>query len=253
MTDSLQGRYIAVTRPQDQATKLTALIELAGGHAISFPLIAIAALEDYRIFQTQLEKLPGYDWAIFISSNAVQHGMPRLLQQFGGTPAGLRFAAIGPVTAAELKKFGIDDTLIPDDRFDSEALLALPEMHNLASRKVMIFRGVGGREILAETLRQRGAHVEFAECYRRTNPQNDLQVLENRWHQGELDAIVVTSSEAMRHLLQLGAGCDWLSSVPLCVTHERVAELPRQRGMRVTAAGASGDEAMLGCIMRALS
>ncbi len=253
MADSLQGRFIAVTRPQDQATRLTAMIEEAGGHAISFPLIAISALEDYGIFQAQLEKLPEYDWAIFISSNAVQHGMPRLLQRYSGFPTRLRFAAIGPVTAAELKKFGIDDTLTPNERYDSEALLALPEMQNVASRKIMIFRGEGGREILADTLRQRGAHVEFAECYRRTNPQTDLQVLERHRHGGELDAIVVTSSEAMRHLLQLGAGNDWLSAVPLCVNHERVAELPRQRGMQVTAAGAAGDEAMLDCIKRALS
>ena len=180
MADSLHGRFIAVTRPLGQATKLNALIERSGGQAISFPLIAIAPLLDYHVFQTQLEKLPDYDWAIFISSNAVQHGVPRLLKHWGGAPAGLHFAAIGPATAAELKKFGIDDTLIPHDRFDSEALLALPEMHNVASHKIMIFRGVGGREILADTLRQRGAHVEFAECYQRTNPQSDLQALENR-------------------------------------------------------------------------
>lgn len=253
MADSLQGRFIAVTRPQDQATRLTTLIGQAGGHAISFPLIVISALEDYGVFQAQLEKLPEYDWAIFISSNAVQHGMPRVKHRFTEIPASLSFAAIGPVTAAELKKFGIDDTLIPNERYDSEALLGLPAMQNVASRKIMIFRGEGGREVLAETLRQRGAHVEFAECYRRTNPQTDLHLLERCRQQGELDAIVVTSSEAMRHLLQLGAGSDWLSMVPLCVNHERVAELPRQRGMRVTAAGAAGDEAMLDCIKRALS
>lgn len=252
MADSLQDRYIAVTRPLDQAKRLTALIEQAGGHAIPFPLIAIAPLENYTLFELQLEKLRDYDWVIFISSNAVQYGLPRLLQRFNPMPEGLRFAAIGPATAAELKKFGIDDTLIPAHRFDSEALLALPDMQQVASRKIMIFRGVGGREVLAETLRQRGAHVEFAECYRRTNPQSDLHALDRRRQQGELDAIVVTSSEAMRHLLQLGAGCDWLSSMPLCVNHERVAELPQQRGMRVTAAGASGDEAMLDCIKRAL-
>lgn len=253
MADSLRGRYIAVTRPRDQAIRLSALIEQAGGHVISFPLIAIAVLEDYGVFNEQLAKLQDYDWAIFISSNAVQHGVPRLMQKLGSPPPELRFAAIGPVTAAELKKFGIDDTLTPNDRYDSEALLALPEMQNVASRKIMIFRGEGGREILAETLRQRGAHVEFAECYRRTNPQTDLQLLENHQQQGELDAIVVTSSEAMRHLLQLGEDSDWLSGVPLCVNHERVAELPRQCGMQVKVAGAAGDEAMLDCITRALS
>lgn len=253
MAEPLLGRYIAVTRPHDQAKKLATLIEQAGGHVIPFPLITIAELEDYTLFQAKLGKLTDYDWAIFISTNAVQYAMPCLLKHWGRVPAGLRFAAIGPATAAELKKFGIDDTLTPDNRYDSESLLALPEMQNVASRKIMIFRGVGGREILAETLKERGAHVEFAECYRRSNPQNDIGELETRWRKAELDAIVVTSSEAMRHLLQLGAHSDWLHSIPLCVNHERVAELPREKGMRVTAAGASGDEAMLDCIIRALA
>jgi uroporphyrinogen-III synthase len=253
MTEPLQGRFIAVTRPHDQAKNLTALIEQAGGHVILYPLITLSALDDYSVFEAQLGKLADYDWAIFISSNAVQYGMPRLLQHWVEVPARLRFAAIGPATAAELKKFGIDGTLTPDNRYDSESLLALPEMQNVASRKIMIFRGVGGREMLGDTLKQRGAHVEFAECYRRTNPQTDMHTLEVRRQQGELDAIVVTSSEAMRHLLQLGAARDWLSSIPLCVNHERVAELPRQNGMRVMVAGESGDEAMLDCIMRAFA
>lgn len=253
MTEALRGRFIAVTRPQDQAEKLTALIEQAGGKVIPFPLIAIAGLEDDRAFKTQLEKLPTYHWAIFISTNAVQYGVPPLLQRYGGIPGNLRFAAIGPSTAAELKKFGIDDTLIPHDRFDSESLLALPEMHNVGSDNIMIFRGVGGREILGETLRNRGAHVEFAECYRRTNPQSNLQVLDSHRKKNELDAIVVTSSEAMRHLFELGANDAWLPTVPLCVNHERVAELPRQKGLHVYVAGAAGDEAMLDCLSRALS
>lgn len=253
MTEALRGRFIAVTRPLDQAGKLTTLIEQAGGKVIPFPLIAIAGLEDDKPFKAQLEKLPGYNWAIFISTNAVQYGIPPLLQRFGDTLRNLRFAAIGPTTEAELKKFGIDDTLIPNDRFDSESLLALPEMHNVGSDNIMIFRGVGGREILGETLRERGAHVEFAECYRRTNPQSDLHILDSHWGKSELDAIVVTSSEAMRHLLQLEGDYAWLPMVPLCVNHERVAELPRQKGIPVYVAGASGDEAMLDCLSNALS
>lgn len=253
MAEPLLGRYIAVTRPHDQAKKLSALIEQAGGHVIPFPLITIAELEDYTLFQAQLGKLTDYDWAIFISTNAVQYAMPRLLRHWGRIPAELRFAAIGPATAAELKKFGIGDTLVPNDRFDSESLLALPEMHNVDSNNIMIFRGLGGREILGETLTNRGAHVEFAESYRRTNAQSDLHALDKYWKQNELDAIVVTSSEAMRHLFDLGADYAWLSRVPLCVNHERVAELPRQKGMQVYVAGASGDEAMLDCVNRALS
>ncbi|HEU4709851.1 MAG TPA: uroporphyrinogen-III synthase, partial [Methylophilaceae bacterium] len=220
---------------------------------ILFPLIAISPLQDYTAFERQVVKLSHFDWAIFISTNAVQQGMPRLLNQLGQVPARLRFAAIGPTTAAELKKFGIDDTLVPDNRFDSESLLALPEMQNIHSQKVMIFRGEGGREVLADTLKSRGAHVEFAECYRRINPQTDIELLDVQRRMGKLDAIVVTSSEAMRHLLQFAGDAEWLASIPLCVNHERVADQPRQMGLRVAVAGASGDAAMLNCLTATLS
>lgn len=259
MPEALQGHHIVITRPQDQAKQLVSLIKRQGGNALLFPLIAISPLDEYDNFSQQIEALPRQDWLIFISSNAVQYGMPRLLQALGHVPPTLKFAAIGPVTATELKKFAIDDTLIPNGRFDSEALLALPEMQDVAGKNIMIVRGVGGREVLAETLRQRGAHVQFAECYRRTNPQTSTQVLEEYWQQRRLDALVITSSEAMRNLLQLAENETdrdlplWLRSTPLCINHQRIAELPLQKGLKVSVARAPGDEAMLDCLLQTLT
>lgn len=252
---SLAGRAIAITRPPGQAGKLNTLISEHGGVPIPFPLIAIAPLDDYGVFEQQLPRLKDCDWAIFISSNAVQNAMPRLLTKLGEIPANLRFAAIGPMTAAELVQYGVTDTLTPDSRYDSESLLALPEMQAMASCKIMIFRGVGGREVLADTLKQRGAEVEFAECYQRVNPQHDAGVLAALWQNKQLDAVVVTSSEAMRHLLDIAENgtAAWIKNIILCVNHARIAELPQQLGLRVAVADAPGDEAMLQCLIKALS
>ena len=167
-------------------------------------------------------------------------------------PSNLKFAAIGPSTAAELSKFGIQNTLIPQDRFDSESLLALPEMQAVNNQKVMIFRGVGGREVLADTLKSRGAEVHFAECYQRINPQKDLSTITMLSQQGELDAIVITSSEAMRHLLAMANNQEWLKNVKLCVNHARIAEETNQLGLHVHVATVPGDEAMLACLIKTL-
>jgi len=252
---SLGGRGIAITRPTGQSDRLCALVSEHGGNPVPFPLIAIAPLDDYSAFEQQLSKLKDCDWAIFISSNAVQNAMPRLLAKLGKIPANLRFAAIGPVTAAELAQYGVTNTLTPDGRFDSESLLALPEMQAMAGRKIMIFRGVGGREVLADTLKQRGAEVEFAECYQRVNPHQDAGVLAALWQNKQLDAVVVTSSEAMRHLLDItdNGRATWLKNIVLCVNHARIAELPQQLGLKVALADAPGDEAMLQCLIKALS
>jgi uroporphyrinogen-III synthase len=225
----LHDRHIVITRPIGQAGKLSKLVQAAGGEVISFPLIEIAPLSNYQAFEHTISILHEYDWAIFISSNAVQNGMPFVSKL--ELPSSLKFAAIGPSTAAELSKFGIQNT----------------------NQKVMIFRGVGGREVLADTLKSRGAEVSFAECYQRINPQQDLSQLTTFASTQSLDAIVVTSSEAMRNLLAMANHQAWLKNVKLCVNHARIAEEPTQLGLNVHIAAAPGDEAMLACLIKAVT
>ncbi|PCI57675.1 MAG: uroporphyrinogen III synthase [Methylophilaceae bacterium] len=234
---------VAITRPSNQARNLTQLIQAAGGNVISFPLIEIIPLEDYTLFESDIANINEYDWIIFISSNAVQNSMPRLLKH--DISNHLQFAAIGPVTAKALSKFGIDNVLTPKDRFDSESLLSLPALQDMQGKKVMIVRGIGGREVLANTLKSRGAKITFAECYQRINPQTNCDVLMQACAKQQLHSIVVTSSEAMRHLLALSGDADWLKEITLCVNHARVAELPTQEGFKVNVSDAPGDEAML--------
>jgi uroporphyrinogen-III synthase len=262
MPNSLQQFGIAITRPADQAQKLSALIESEGGTAIPFPLIDIVPLEDYRAFNSTIEAIAEYDWAIFISSNAVQNGMPRLLQAHTPLPSQLKFAAIGPVTAQEIQNYGVNTVLTPVGRFDSESLLALPEMQQVAGKRMMIFRGVGGREVLADTLKARGAHVTFAECYRRVNPQPDCLLLKTLWQNKQCHAIVVTSSEAMRTLLELTerGRVHWLQNIAICVNHARIAEealriadTEAAKLLQIAVADAPGDVAMLACIKNVLS
>lgn len=242
---------VAITRPIDQAKKLTQLIEAAGGTVTPFPLIEITALTDYTQFEQVIADIASYDWILFISSNAVQNSMPRLIKQ--GIPKQLQFAAIGPTTAQSLKKFGVQKVLIPNEnRFDSESLLSLPEMQNMQGKKVMIIRGIGGRDVLANTLTGRGAQVTFAECYQRINPQTNCNVLEQAFHAGQLQAVVVTSSEAMRYLFALAGESDWLKQVTLFVNHARIAEQPLQDGLTVKVADAPGDEAMFEAIITGL-
>lgn len=249
---ALAGCGIAITRPIEQARTLSDLIIGSGGTPIPFPLLDISPLDDYSAFDQILTGLPESDWAIFISTNAVQQGLPRITARYPTLPSKLRFAAIGPATAEELGRHGIDQVLIPHDRYDSESLLALPEMHDMAHRRVIVFRGVGGRELLADTLRTRGAEVVFAECYRRINPQHDAGELPHLWQNGQLHALVVTSSEALRNLLQLAGDAPWLRDTLICVNHPRIGDAARANGLHVALAEAPGDEAMLHCLVHHL-
>ena len=106
-TASLANIGVAITRPTNQAKKLMQLIEAAGGNVIPFPLIEITALDDLTQFEQIITDINDYDWMLFISSNAVQNSMPRLIKQ--GIPKHLNFSAIGPTPAETLKDFGIDE------------------------------------------------------------------------------------------------------------------------------------------------
>lgn len=255
MDNLLKGFGIAITRPLDQAKRLCAAIEQQAGNAILFPLIAIAPLEDYSNFEQTISQLESAQWAIFISTNAVENAIPRLIKKLGKVPEHLKFAAIGQQTAKALALYGVPHVLIPQHRFDSESLLALPEMHDVAKQTVMIFRGVGGREILADTLKERGARIIFAESYRRINPQTDCTELAQLWRKQQIHAIVVTSSEAMRHLLQMtnNGSDEWLRSIHICVNHARIAEEAEALALNVHIADAPDDESMLACLQQVLT
>ena len=254
MTDLLKGFGIAITRPLDQAKNLSIAIEQQGGNSILFPLIAISPLSDYSEFDEKISELLQFDWAIFISSNAVDNAMPRIIKQYGRVPDTLKFAAIGPQTAKQLASYGVQHVLIPNVRFDSEALLALSEMHAVNHQRIMIFRGIGGRELLAETLQQRGAKLDFAECYQRINPQINCKLLDQLWQENKCHALVVTSSEAMRNLLAMThqGNDEWIRNIAICVNHARIAEEASAAGLEVYIASASGDASMLSCLQQAL-
>ena len=251
--DLLKGLHVAVTRPVDQAASICEAIVHHGGKALLFPLIAISPLQDYSEFDQAISALAHADWAIFISTNAVDNALPRIIKKFGNVPENLKVAAIGHQTAKALAVYGIHKVLTPQTRFDSETLLALAEMQDVANKSIIIFRGVGGRDVLADSLKVRGANVTFAECYRRINPQADMQLLNNLALQGQLDAAIITSSEAMRNFLDMAGDSAWLKHITLCVNHARIAELPLQLGLKVLVTDAPGDDAMIKCLSQLVS
>ena len=198
MAKTLAGLKIAITRPRDQAAPLARRIEQAGGIPLLFPLLDIAPAQDQQALREQISRLAQFDLAIFISPNAVQYGMAAI-RAAGELPQNLKIATVGQGSAKALRELGIAEVIAPAERFDSEGLLALPELQHVAGWRVLILRGDGGRELLGDTLRARGATVEYAACYRRSKPQQDIAALID----AVPDALTVTSSEALDHLWQM--------------------------------------------------
>ena len=247
---SLAGRAVLVTRPKAQAERLCELIQAAGAHPVLFPALEIIDPPDLQPLQALIDRLEQFDVAIFVSPTAVQRGLA-LIQARRSLPVRLRFAAIGQGSARELRRHGVVDILVPERGADSEALLALAELADMRNRAVVIFRGLGGRELLGDTLRERGASVEYAECYRRVRPNTDAEGLLSAWRRGEVHAVTVTSREALENLVDmLGArGHRYLFETPLFVPHARIAEAARALGITEIVVTEPGDEGLVTAVI----
>ncbi len=247
----LAGLNIVVTRPREQAAQLAQRITQAGGQVILFPLLEISPVADPKPLRTLVARLPEFNLAIFISPNAVRYGMAAILAAGASlspdpSPQGrgeLKIATVGQGSAKALRDLGVDKIIAPQERFDSEALLALPELQQVAGWRVVIFRGDGGRELLGESLKARGASVEYAACYQRAKPQQNIGML----LAANPDAITVTSSEALAYLWEMldSAAKERLAAVPLFVPHARIAEAAHKLGWRVVMPTAGGDDGLL--------
>lgn len=238
---------VLVTRPAHQARHLVQLIEAAGGRPILFPVLEILDTEDVRPLHALIDRLDEFDLAIFISPNAVNKAMNLIKARRGKLPERLKIAAVGRGSLKELKNFGIAEALVPESRFDSEGLLELPEFQNVAGKKIVVFRGDGGREVLGDTLVARGAQLEYAECYRRVKPGADAGALLHLWARGELNAATVTSGESLHNLFDMVGklGQQWLKKTPLFAPHERIAQIARELGLERVIVTASGDEGVV--------
>jgi uroporphyrinogen-III synthase len=247
----LAGRGVLVTRPREQAAGLAALIEAAGGRALVFPTIGIEALPDPGPALSLVERLEEFELAIFVSPNAVRMGLA--LARRGGRPwpGRLRVAAPGRGTREELERHGFSTVIAPSGRADSEALLALPELADVRGKRVVIFRGEGGRELLAAALAARGARVEHAVCYRRVRPDAPRQALFAAWERGELHAVTVSSGEGLANLDQLlgERGRRALRDTPLFAPHPRVAEAALRLGVREVTLAGPGDAEMVAALV----
>ena len=242
----LAGLRVVLTRPAGQAEHLAALIRAAGGEPVLFPALEILEVSNLQPLEALIGRLDAFDLAIFISANAVNKGLA-LVQARRSWPAGLRAATVGRGSERALRSHGFDAVIVPAQGFDSEALLALPELKAVAGKRVVIFRGEGGRELLAETLAARGATVEYAECYRRGRPNADAAPLLELWLQHQLDALTVSSGEALANLcaMLVAAGAQCLQTMPLFVPHERIAAAARGLGFETVVLTGSGDEALV--------
>jgi len=208
-TDLLAGIRVLVTRPVHQAQALSDMLAEQGGQVIRLPVIEIEAIALPQKTAVVLDEIDTIDFAIFISPNAVEFGLATLLAH-GKIPDKMKLVTIGKASAQKMRQLlGRAPDIYPTEQYNSEALLALNSLQSdqVNHKKIIIFRGQGGRELLATSLQQRGALVDYIEVYRRKKPDIQSDVLESIWGSGSQssgpDIATVTSNEGLANLVAM--------------------------------------------------
>ncbi len=250
-TPALTSLSVLVTRPVDQGASLCRRIEALGGEAVALPAVVIEPLAEPVLVST--DPAPGphaYDVVIFVSQNAVTHGLKAVPR----TPEML-FAAIGKATAAALSAAGAAPAIVPEAGFTSEALLEHPGLQADSIERVLIVRGGTGRELLEETLSARGIEVDCLEVYRRIPPVADTAArtaLEARWQGEGIGVVTATSGEILHNLYQMltDAGRALLIATPVLVVSQRIATAARDLGWQaeILVAPAADDDTLIGTL-----
>jgi uroporphyrinogen-III synthase len=247
---SLQDVGVLVTRPRHQSLSLASAIKRQGGVPVRFATIEINARNAATVTE-EAYRLPDPDITIFISSNAVRHGIQHA--------DGAQIAVVGPASAAAVVAAGHKVDIMPAGGFDSEHLLTMAELFNVAGKCIRIIRGQDGRELLGETLRSRGADVDYLTVYTRTLPlyrADEVDALLDEWRAGRINVVTVMSGATLDNLITLlpESALPMLARTPLVTPADRVIKKVRQQlpGMPTTLATAPDADAMVRGIVRAI-
>ena len=230
----MTGWRLLLTRPAEDSAALASLLAEQGIFSSSLPLLEMAPLALTDTMRAVIDGFDRYCAVIVVSKPAAKMGLALLEQRWSPLPR-LSWFSVGAATAQVLQAHGLDVSF-PLEGDDSEALLQVRQLREAIAQpaaRVLILRGEGGRELLAERLREQGASVDYLEVYRRDLPQYAEAALPERIQAERLNCLVVSSGQGFAHLHQM-AGDAWpaLAQLPLFVPSPRVAEMARAAGAR---------------------
>ncbi len=258
----LNEQRVLVTRPAHQADPLCRLLSNAGAETVRFPTLEIASADDsndaHQALKSCFLELDNYYAVIFVSANAARFGSDWIDTYWPQLPVGIHWLAVGDATARSLNEQNIASSSAAGG-MNTESLLQLPELQQLNGQRILICRGVGGRELLAETLISRGARVDYAELYRRITPEYDDPDVESIIYNLLPSVIFVTSVKILENLDRLCRGkhgrlpIEQLQQILMIVPSQRVADRAVELGYRdVKIAKNATDQAMINALTLSL-
>ena len=206
-TQPLFGKRVLVTRAKTQASELSDLIRAQGGEPIECPTIDFVPPDDWAEVDEAIEQLATYQWLVLTSVNGVKAFMQRLWHHGHDARAlaGLQICCIGPRTAEEVRRFGIDADLVPET-FQAEGLIDVLKRAGVSGQRVLLARAAQAREVLPEELERSGAFVRVVKVYKTVVPVIKRERVQQLFREHSIDVVTFASSSTVRNFSQLFDG-----------------------------------------------
>ncbi len=248
--DVLQGIRALVLRPEKRGRELVSAIEDNGGKAWQLSMLETRALELTHEQQTKVHSLDQFHKVICISVTAASLLLEQIDRWWPQLPVGIDWYAIGPATARCLEQADISAGQASGVLSDSEALLSMNVMQQVSGQRILLACGRGGRTLLQEQLKARGAEVQRLELYERYCPSYDMDAVEKLITLRQVNSIVATSSEMVSNLLHY-FNPEQSSDCRLLVPGARVAALAEQAGFQnIVVAEGADDASMISALQK---
>lgn len=242
----LTGASVLITRPVGQGRTLARQVQAMGGQSVLLPGVSLCAASEAT--SVDLRAALQDDLVIFTSPAAVRFAA-RLTPLQGRA----RMAAVGAGTARMLTRHGVTDVVAPATLHNSEGLLAHAALDDVQGREVTVIGAPGGRGMLQQVLRQRGAHVREVHVYRR------MPARLNRRHREAVRRLrgdvymLLSSAETLDCLRAALDSDDWqrIIATRAVVSSERMVAAARQAGFKhVKVAGSALGVDLLACAVQ---
>ena len=250
----LSSVNLLITRPVMPASRTATRVAALGATPLIFPTLIIALPADSLPLKAALAKIGDYYAALFVSPSAAEMALAPMSSAPFKLPASLHVFAPGPGTAEELSRLGVARVEMPESSFDSEGLLALPSLLAAAvkGKRIVIFRGNDGRELLREELVKRGATVDAITAYHRRAPNTPATGLLELLRAGKVNAISAMSSDTITNLVALIPPLERekiLFAIAVYASHARIVESARALGFRNVIDTQAGDAGLITALL----
>jgi uroporphyrinogen-III synthase len=223
---------VLVLRPRPGADETVDALRGHGIPARALPVLELVPRPETPALRELVQRLDEFDVVVFVSPAAVRFGMKWIDAHWPQYPVRTEWLAVGERSRQELASWSIRAG-VPERDETAEGLLDSPLLQVPGPDRVLLVRGEGGRELLADELATRGIRVEHLVVHERRPLQVQLPPA------GEVSAMVASSVAVVDALVATGGLR--LAERPLIVPSERVAAGAREAGFtRVRVAAGAG-------------